>query len=410
MLGITLLIPSIKCLTYLDEICAYSLLLVALADCLINRNWKKYRLLWILMAIMTFYAWYSIQFMDNNTTGMILKDWIIELKPYIPFAVLLSIGPQFNELDKQYIKWVCLINAIIVLLLILGGYKTIHLILFHPLYAGHILFICSIFYYYCSRDKSTGTVRKTDLFISFLILSIGIFTFKAKFFALYIPAIYLLFFYKPGTFRHFKPYHAVVLLIIAVGVLAATWNKIQYYFLTGNSDSFDPTTVQSFARPVLYMTGGLILVDHFPFGTGLASFASFTSAESYSNVYFEYGINNVHGISWRSEESFICDAFYPSLAQFGVIGIILFIGFWFYIYRYLRLMMRADGSFYRAPFVTGSLIIIFILAESTASTTLTQTAGMISMSLLGIVCASGKSLKANINQNDHEKNITVRKI
>lgn len=47
--------------------------------------------------------------------------------------------------------------------------------------------------------------------------------------------------------------------------------KISFYFITGNSDSFDPNVMESFARPVMYLHGFTILFDYFPFGSGLAS-------------------------------------------------------------------------------------------------------------------------------------------
>ena len=89
----------------------------------------------------------------------------------------------------------------------------------------------------------------------------------------------------------------------------------------------------------MYLHGFTILFDYFPFGSGLASFASFPSAENYSSLYYEYGLNNIGGLS-PDMPDFICDAFYPTLAQFGIIGVILFITFWVYTYRFLRMMIR----------------------------------------------------------------------
>lgn len=68
----------------------------------------------------------------------------------------------------------------------------------------------------------------------------------------------------------------------------------------------------------MYLHGFTILFDYFPFGSGLASFASFPSAENYSSLYYEYGLNNIGGLS-PDMPDFICDAFYPTLAQFGII-------------------------------------------------------------------------------------------
>lgn len=390
IIGITLLVPSIRYLTFTDEILAFALLFIALFDSIANWNWDKYKLLWIIIAIVTFYAWYSIEFLNYNTTRYILTDWVIELKPYIPFCVFFAIGPQFTELEKRYIQIACMINTAIVFFALLGGYYVTAAIISHPSYASQAAFISGIFYYYCSRDNATGFVSKRNTIISIIILCIGLISLKAKYFGVFIPSIYLLTLYKPGAFRKFSFKYAAVTATICATVLVATWSKIQYYFLTGNSDSFDPTVVQSYARPVLYLTGAQILAEHFPFGTGLASFASAPSVMNYSNVYFEYGIHNVHGISYRSEVSFVMDSFYPSIAQFGALGLILFICFWFYIYKYLRVIIRENDKLYRTQFIAGSMIIIFILVESIAATTFTHNSGMITMCLLGMSCAFGR--------------------
>lgn len=410
MLGITLIIPSFQLLLYLDELLAYTLLGIALLDCVFNNAWRKYHILWILMSVMTVYAIYSIYFLNYNTTGMILKDWIIELKPFIPFAVILGLSVSFTAKDKQYIRRICIINVLFMFISLLCGVRITMILVSHPAYAGHVIYISSLFYLFCSYNEKTGAVKKRDLYITALMLTTGVLCAKAKYFAMFIPAVYLILFYKPGILRHFSAKHAMITLFLGIGIIAATWNKIQYYFLQGNSDTFDPTVIESFARPVLYVTSGLILVDHFPFGTGLASFASFPSAENYSNVYYEYGINNVHGIAPNSEPSFICDAFYPSLAQFGVVGIILFIFFWVYIYGYPRYLIRTDNIKYRVPFIISSIILIFIFAECTSGNALTQMSGTLSMMLLGTICAKARILKDNEFKVYENKELVIRKI
>ena len=133
-------------------------------------------------------------------------------------------------------------------------------------------------------------------------------------------------------------------------------------------------------------------MDYFPFGCGLASFASFPSQEWYSNVYYEYGINNVWGLSLKNP-GFICDAFYPSLAQFGFAGLILFIWYWVYAYGFLRTMLRTDARKYKYPFIIGSLIICYILIESTTGNVISQNVGVMPIMLLGIVAAQGRELR-----------------
>lgn len=409
LLGIIFLIPSIRFITFLDELLSFAMLGVAIFDCMATGSWKRYSLLWTIMGIMTFYAIYSLYFLDYNTTKYILIDWIIELKPYIPFAVFLTAGPQFSETDKKIIKSACVINSISVFLILLAGDSVINPIFANPTFAAQIAFISSILFLYCSIDDETGEIPLKNKNISIIMLCVGLLSLKAKYFAMLIPSIYLLTLYKPGIFRKFNVKHAVVVIALITLIFTATWGKIQYYFLTGNSNTFDPTVVQSFARPVMYITSGQIIADHFPFGTGLASFGSAASSMNYSQVYFEYGIHNVHGISFRSENSFICDSFYPSLAQFGFIGLILFIWFWFYVYHFLRILIRTDNILYRTQFIVGSMIIIFILAESFAATTLTHNSGMITMCLLGMSCAFGRRI---IEQHSisYSTNLLLRKI
>ena len=388
--GVIILIPSINFITFSDELISFSFLAIALADCIINRCWKKYSLLWIIMSIFSIYAIYSL-YLPYNTLRYILLDWIIEVKPFIPFCVLFAISPNFTNLDKKFIRTICWINISIIAVCFALGMRAIEAVMFHPTYPSMFAVITGLLYYYCSLSCD-NSISKKDLWISIAMMSIGIFGFKAKFFGTFILSLYLLLFYKPGICRNLNFKHILTLIILSLLVIGATWNKFSYYFLQGESDSFDLSTIESFARPVLYVTGGLIFLDHFPFGTGLASFATFASGENYSLVYYEYGINNVHGLS-PNHAFFICDAFFPSLAQYGFAGLILFIYFWVYIYNFLRIMIRTKPDLYRPLFITGSICIIFILIESTTATTFTQVGGMIVMSLLGIVCAKGRLLK-----------------
>lgn len=412
MLGVTLLVPSIARISFIDELCAYSMLAIALADCIFNGNWGRYKLLWVIMGVLTFYAVYSITQLKYNTTPYILLDWITELKPFVPFCVTLAIAPRLNRKDRHYIKTMCVINTVGVTLLMLpGDTSLLRFMLVNSSYGGQIAFISAALYLYCSIDEY-GHVTRRVLKRCFFLLSTGLLCFKAKFYATYVLALYFFALYKPGVMRHFSAKHAVVVILVICGVIGASWSKFEYYFLTGNQETFDPKVVESFARPVLYFTGATILADHFPFGTGLASFATSASEKHYSMVYYEYGIHNVHGLSQRSEASFICDSFYPSLAQYGAAGLALFIYFWIYVYGYLRKLIRRNPQYYKYQFIIGSLIICFILIESSAATTFTHNSGVITMFLLGMICSEADRIKDPESAGAEESNQTksLRKI
>ncbi|MBQ4008228.1 MAG: hypothetical protein II603_06780, partial [Muribaculaceae bacterium] len=49
------LLPSIVFIKYLDEMGSFVFLSIALADCLLNRNFKRYIPLFILVGVMLFY-------------------------------------------------------------------------------------------------------------------------------------------------------------------------------------------------------------------------------------------------------------------------------------------------------------------------------------------------------------------
>ena len=102
--GLISLIPSIDRIKFLDELSVMALGCIAFIDCIFNNAWRKYSALWIVMAILAFYAIYSIAYVNNNVPEAILTDWVIEQKPYIPLLVLLGIGPKLNHVDRRNIN------------------------------------------------------------------------------------------------------------------------------------------------------------------------------------------------------------------------------------------------------------------------------------------------------------------
>ena len=57
--------------------------------------------------------------------------------------------------------------------------------------------------------------------------------------------------------------------------------------------------------------------DYIPFGSGLGSFGTAAAAKEYSPLYYKYQLDNVWGLN-PENPMFLADAFYPTLAEFGV--------------------------------------------------------------------------------------------
>jgi len=400
IIGFILLIPSNQILKYADELLSMLFLATALIDCVMNRNWKRYNLLWLLIAIFSSYAIYSIVCFNFNTPKYILKDLIIEIKPYLPFIVIFAITPSFTEKDKAILKIIAVFNVVVAALILLSryviGYALLTPILHHVMNAGTTIFVSTMVYLYCSIDRK-GYINKQDFVAIILFLISGLMCTRSKYYGEFVLAIFFIFIYHPGILKNFNIKHAALIIFVIAIFVGVGWSKFEFYFIKGASDIFDPNAMESFARPVLYVTSGFILCDYFPFGSGLASFASFASSENYSSLYYQYNLDKIWGLS-PTMPDFICDAFYPSLAQFGVVGIILFVYFWSYVYKYIKILLRSDNTLYKYTFCTGVLLICFLLIESIASTVITQNCGMMAMMLLGMICAKGKEIKEQLEE------------
>ena len=367
---------------WLDELACYTLLVVGLLDCVVNRRWHAYRPLMLTLAVMTAYVVYSC-FRPYNTLPYIVMDAIIELKPFVPLMVVLAIRPQLSATEKTILKGVALFNTGAVLVLYALPVFREYTLDMHIMYLGASCLVNVMVWLYCSIDDD-GRVSNRDMLVAIVLLVIGLGCTRAKYYGEVIVAVYFLLVYRPGIARGVKPVHWLLAMAVVAAVVVAGWGKFSYYFLTGDSGSLDPMVAESFARPVLYATGGLILVSEFPLGSGLASFASHASQAHYSQLYHDYGISNIYGLS-EDFGDFICDAFYPSLAQFGVVGVALFVWFLVWAFRPLKRLVRLSASTFRFHYALGAVIICFILIESVASTMLMQSWGLLAMLLLGFI-------------------------
>jgi hypothetical protein len=80
------------------------------------------------------------------------------------------------------------------------------------------------------------------------------------------------------------------------------------------------------ARNVMLKTSFVIGFDNFPLGAGFGRFGGWIAALYYSPVYYEYGLNNVYGLS-ELQPSFLQDVFWPHvIGELGFVGGAFFVG------------------------------------------------------------------------------------
>jgi hypothetical protein len=174
--------------------------------------------------------------------------------------------------------------------------------------------------------------------------------------------------------------NSLFLIIAVFFTIVVAWDKIELYFITGGFGG-QRDEKDLYARMALYFFSTKIFMDYIPFGSGFASFATFSSGDSYSPLYVKYGMENMHGLT-KASPDFISDTYYPALAQFGLAGAFLFFLFW------INLAVKAIKAYRhincRKESVIALLIVLFFLIECTSDSTLTHNRGMFIMMLAGL--------------------------
>ena len=362
------------------------LLLIAL-DIAVNRDFKRYKAMLVVEGVFAFYLVFTLLFRNFNTTYAAVNDFILEQKAFIPFLIAYAIAPRFTTEMKSVLKWACAAIEILLVLIFASGLTLT--VLGHPLHYGTISLSLSLLYLYCSIDGN-GKVSQRDMIVTIVLLSVGLLGARSKFFGEYVVVLFMLFIYRPGMVRNMSLRNACILLAGFALVIMVAWGKIEYYFITGAGDTYDPNEIQTYARPALYLGMFLILLDYPIFGSGLASFANHSSSPvvHYSSAYGEYGLDMVYGLS-ETMPNFISDVYYAVMAQFGLVGIALFIYFFVWIWQKLRVVLH-EGHI--LEFSIGVIAICYVHIESVAGSAIIQIGGYVPMMLLGMIVGNYRTM------------------
>lgn len=85
----------------IDELIVLFLVAFVSLDILVNRRWKDYILLYIMVGLMLFYAVMSIIQYNFNTPKAIFYDFVLQLKPLLPFAICYVALPKMSMAQKK---------------------------------------------------------------------------------------------------------------------------------------------------------------------------------------------------------------------------------------------------------------------------------------------------------------------
>ena len=360
---------------FTDEICALFLFILFISYIFNTDNWRINKALLVTISIFIFYLGYSL-YIKSNTTAGILTDFFIQIKPYLAFFCVYSMAPYFNANKKAILKSIVLIFWFC--LLIIGVCDLfipsfIYKVMGHWTYFAASVTMTSFCYFYCSK------FTKLDKITFLLMLSVGLLSGRSKFYGFFSFATLILFFFKNIRDYRLSYRNIIVALILIIAVVFVARDKLVFYFYQAATEEVDKNML---ARFVLYTNTPQILTDYFPFGSGFATYATHASGLHYSPIYVNYEIDNVWGMT-KDNYNFIADTYYPSLAQFGVVGILLFILFWVYILRKAFMFSKGLNNTHLLTLIV--LIVGYFAIECTTDAIFTANRGFFTLMMLGMI-------------------------
>lgn len=334
----------------------------------------------IYILLMVFYLAYSLIIQVTTPRGAFL-DILQQVRPYAVFYLTWMMAPEFTNKQKRRINLVMLLSFFGYLITFLvkpslvtpyGGESSVQL--------GQIALCCAMIYYLFSKQT------KRNRNIAILIMLLGLISGKSKYFGECVVFIALVVFVKSKI-----NYTSVstLLKIAALGsvVIFFTWTKFNAYYVEGFQEE-----AEAKARPATYETGMTIMFrDYIPFGSGLGSFGTAAAAKEYSPLYFKYHMDEIWGLS-PENPMFLADAFYPTLAEFGIVGLFFFL--WFWKRRLWETKQIKNMVYYRMALMA----ILALALESTADSSYLSGKGMGYFMILALCLNANRHLAAQNQQ------------
>ena len=334
----------------------------------------------IYILLMVFYLAYSLIIQVTTPRGAFL-DILQQVRPYAVFYLTWMMAPEFTNKQKRRINLVMLLSFFGYLITFLvkpslvtpyGGESSAQL--------GQIALCCAMIYYLFSKQT------KRNRNIAILIMLLGLISGKSKYFGECVVFIALVVFVKSKI-----NYTSVstLLKIAALGsvVIFFTWTKFNAYYVEGFQEE-----AEAKARPATYETGMTIMFrDYIPFGSGLGSFGTAAAAKEYSPLYYKYHMDEIWGLS-PENPMFLADAFYPTLAEFGIVGLFFFL--WFWKRRLWETKQIKNMVYYRMALMA----ILALALESTADSSYLSGKGMGYFMILALCLNANRHLAAQNQQ------------
>ncbi len=329
---------------------------------------KEMQTYWVIIG---FYFLYSMVIHVTSTKGVLL-DLLQQIRPYMVFYITWLMAPNFTKKQKKAIVFSMIVTM--GLYFVMGANTSV--------VAGRVedgglpmVALTTGMSYYLFM-KPTGRNK----WMAIAIMLAGLLSGKSKYLGQCVTFIFIVLFLKQKlNYRSPKVYIGFALLTAMV--IFFTWTKFNQYYVEG----MEAEASEAAARPATYKTGGKIFVDYFPLGSGLGSFGTAAAAKEYSPLYYKYELSEIWGLS-PDNPMFLADCFYPTLAEYGFVGLFLFLVFW--KRRLKEIQTIRDKRHYQMALMA----ILALAIDSTANTAYLSGAGMGLFMTLAICLNSNRYL------------------
>lgn len=362
-------VPSLQ---YSDELLTLTLILFTAARYGRLRQRTAKREIAAYLGLMAFFVAYSL-LTAVNVSDAVWLDLQQQVRPYAVFYCTWLLRPQLSRrqgglvLGSMLVTYAFYVWAFLrapYLVTPFGGEESAAL--------GILAIVCAMAWYLLRPQT------RANLLVCLLIMATGLLGGKSKFFGEMVCFVAIFGFLR-GRIRLGSVKTALQFAAVTVLVLFFTWTKFNQYYVEGMTGAVD----YRMARPESYKTAATIMFrDYVPFGSGLGTFATNAAAEHYSPLYHKYRLSDIWGLS-PSNPMFLADAFYPTLAEYGLLGLVFFIAFW--RRRLLAVLRLPDDRYYKV----GLMCILALALESTADTSYLSGKGMGYFMLLGMCLGAG---------------------
>lgn len=302
----------------------------------------------------------SVAYQYQPFSSAVLPDLFLNIKFWLSIYVgsNLFVALDIEEYGRKIGNHVKMVTILFILLIIYDyifnifpgdvryGFKSTQLF-----YGIHTSFaaICAFLIVLLTLVRSK--VKNYHVFLVLLLILMGS-TMRSKAFCA-ILLFLLLYFLIYRVKTKLKMWHLVCL---AVAGLFIGWSQIQYYFFSEISGGA--------ARNVLLINCFKVASDHFPLGSGFATYASHFSGVVYSPIYLKYGLSSIYGLT-ANHPVFISDSFWPMIiAQGGYFGLVFYLLLLWKLFCKIQKNSKVDKDCYMASLFAMTYLCISSLAES----------------------------------------------